>query len=184
MKTRATWMVMVAMAAAAIGACRKTPEASPSPAAPVPTLAADPVAPPSLTPSEPPPPTAAPNTMPAGRSLITVHVGIGGDTENGVSTGQAGFPVGSSVTAAVDVSVQPPGSMVKATWRQADGATLGEAHQTVAAGQRWMLFVAPNSGGWSEGAYQVDVVASSGSTASRSFQIEPRGEERPTPEPG
>ncbi len=184
MKTRATW-VAVAVMATALGGCRKRPEAAASPEAPATTLASDSAVPPeSLAPAEPPPPTAAPNTMPPGRSLLSVHVGIGGDSENGLSTGQVGFPVGTSLTAAVDVSVQAAGSMVKATWLRADGGTLGEAHQSVAPGQRWMLFAAPNSGGWSEGTYQVDVTSSSGGSASRAFQIEARGEEAPTREPG
>jgi hypothetical protein len=149
------------------GGCRRSaaPEPSPSPAAAqdAPSAAADaPLA-------EAPPTVAVATPVPAGPP-IAVRLNAGGVGVEGPSD-QNAFVPGDTVTASVDASALPPGSIVKASWFDASGNARGEEHKTPSPGERWLTFTAPGVDQWPEGAYRVDMRVSTGGLGSAAFQI-------------
>jgi hypothetical protein len=188
MRARPSFVALGFLAAVLASGCRKNEApASPQPAATavpeggVPLAEAPPAA---AVPPEAPAPAAAPHAMLEERPLLAVFVGTGGDPTNGVVDGADAFATGSRLAAGVDVSVLPAGAMVKIAWTQADGRGLGEDHRSVEPGTRWLIFDAPGSYSWPEGTYRIEVSASTGGDASRSFEILPQAEGENVREPG
>lgn len=148
------------------GGCRKsaTPEPSPS-TPPVEEAAPAPV-------EAPPGGSAQAPGEPATGATLSIEVRLGaGSVGAGGPSDQAVFNVGDTVTASVDATTLPPGSIVKASWFDGTGAPRGEEHKTPSAGNRWLTFAAPASNTWPEGSYRVDLRVSTGGLGSATFQI-------------
>ena len=149
------------------GGCRKsaTPEPSPSAAAAEEAPAAG---------AEAPPPGAVPQAAAEATPLpgptFAVRLNAGGVGSEGPSD-QNAFAPGDPVTASLDASALPPGSIVKASWFEGSGTARGEEHKTPSSGERWLTFTAPGVDQWPEGSYRVDVRVSTGGSGSAAFQI-------------
>jgi hypothetical protein len=156
------------LGAALLGGCRKSasPEASPSAAAAQEA--------PAAAPAEAPPPAsvapapAEPGLAPA--STIEVRLNAGNVGPGGPSD-QSAFNPGDTVTASLDATTLPPGSIVKASWFDGAGTPRGDEQKAPSGGNRWLTFTAPGSNAWPEGAYRVDVRISTGGFGSAPFQI-------------
>lgn len=181
---------VLTMAAACVvlaGGCRKSaaPEPSPAPAAAEEASAAGAAAPPDGASA----PQAAAEATPVPGPSIAVRLNAGGVGNEGPSD-QNAFVPGDTVTASLDASALPAGSIVKASWFDGSGTARGEEHKTPSSGERWLTFTAPGVDQWPEGAYRVDVRVSTGGFGSATFQIgqgvaAPEGPAaRPTLQPG
>jgi hypothetical protein len=106
----------------------------------------------------------------AASSTIEVRLSAGAVGSGGPSD-QSVFSPGDTVTASVDATMLPPGSIVKASWFDGSGAARGEEHKTPSAGNRWLTFTAPGSNAWAQGSYRVDLLVSTGGRGSATFQI-------------
>lgn len=185
MRARDGLLIAAALLAAA-GGCRKGASPAPDASAPPAEAGTGPVegAPAAGGPAAEAAPTRVHELQPAVLPMIAVRMGTGASADNGVAAGQDVFKPGEEAVAAVDVSVVPAGAVVKVAWFDERGGGRGEEQKTVAAGARWLTFVAPGSFNWGEGSYRVDVTASTGGNASASFQIVPAPTEATTSEPG
>jgi hypothetical protein len=148
------------------GGCRKSATPEPSPAAePAQEAPAAPAEAPAAGSAQAP---AEPATAAAPSIEVRLNAGSVG---SGGPSDQAAFNPGDTVTASIDATTLPPGSIVKASWFDGNGAARGEEHKTPSAGNRWLTFTAPGSNAWAEGSYRVDLLVSTGGFASVAFQI-------------
>ena len=159
-------VVSAVMGAVLIGGCRKSaaPEPSPSAEAVQEAPAAPVEAPPAVGAQPPAQPEAAAGPAVEVR-LNAGSVGPGGPSD------QTAFSPGDTVTASLDATTLPAGSLVKVTWFDGAGAPRGNETKPPSAGNRWLTFTAAGSAAWPEGSYRVDVLVSTGGFSSTTFQI-------------
>lgn len=121
------------------------------------------------------PGTAAPSdispiTARARVSDLKVGTTLGADGQ--VADNLDAVPAGPALHASLAVGDVPAGSKVKAVWLGPNATRISDEVKDVAAGVAFLVFHAPDTKGWAEGDYKVEIYLGDELAAGESFNID------------